>query len=161
MEHYGSWSGGKHEVSDSIKRFALHFRRFLTMCNQSGCEGWGWGSQETLCEDHEMRGEQRGPTFTFVVNLHLKWNQTLSVGNVSNIQIFSMHVYCLSFMSFMSKSGKNDAKPQYNNLFYATLSVPFFILTLLVLNRPPDMPAKTPFNLKLKFFGIFAHKQPV
>lgn len=43
MEHYGSWSGGRHEVSGAIKRFALRFRSFLTMCNQSDSRGWRVG----------------------------------------------------------------------------------------------------------------------
>lgn len=38
MEHYGSWSGGKHEVSDAPKLFALRFCRFLTICDQAGRE---------------------------------------------------------------------------------------------------------------------------
>lgn len=29
-------------------------------------------------------GKQRGPTFTFVDNLHLKGNQALSLGHISN-----------------------------------------------------------------------------
>lgn len=35
------------------------------------------------------------------------------------------------------------------------------MVTLLFLNRPPEVPAKTLNNIKVKLFEIFAHEQPV
>lgn len=88
----------------------------LTVCDHQAAGGLGpesggviWRSEEFLeCEG----GKQRGPTFTFVVNLHLKWNQILSATAVlacaiTAIQIFSMHVYCPSFMSKSVKTMQN------------------------------------------------------
>lgn len=107
MEHYGSWSGGQHEVSASPK--SLH--------EWSGCRGWGtesegqqpqecfliWTLKEFLkcvcvCVGGWVGWGYWGPFFffTFVVNLHLKWNQTCSMERISNCSAnVNRSFYCM------------------------------------------------------------------
>lgn len=63
-------------------------------CRPIGLQGGGAPSkaaksQEMLYEDQKnflsaRGGKQRRPTFTLVVDLHLKWNQMPSVGHINN-----------------------------------------------------------------------------
>lgn len=103
MEQYGSWSGGKHEVSASAE---VTLRR-LCMNNRAaggkGGRGGGWVRRSAatrmfpymnsdmnkymnnMNKEFLKLGEGHwGPFFTFVVNLHLKWNQTCSIERISN-----------------------------------------------------------------------------